>query len=66
MEIKLENIKTNEWEFTTTLSSEDIVGITGPEYEELLQILSLKELPDGEIIIDNENVCNGNHYEYYK
>ena len=41
MEIILENIKAKDWEFQTTLSSEDIIGITGPEYNELLDILSL-------------------------
>ena len=43
MEIVLENVKQNDWELTTTLSSNDMIGITGPEYEELLNILTLKK-----------------------
>ena len=30
MEMKLENIKINDWEFSTELSSDSIIGITGP------------------------------------
>ena len=36
MEIALHNIKANDWEFSTVLSSEDIIGITGADYEEFL------------------------------
>ena len=66
MEIILENIKAKDWEFQTTLSSEDIIGITGPEYNELLDILSLKQLPDGSIIIDENPLTKENHLDYYK
>ena len=38
MEIIFENIKSNDWEFSTTLTGEDIIGVTGPEYEELLEV----------------------------
>ena len=41
MEVMLENIKTKDWEFSTTLSSEELIGISGPDYEELLEILKL-------------------------
>ena len=66
MEIKLENLKLNDWEINTTLSSEDIIGITGPEYEEVLEILSLKEIAEGQIIINEEIITKENQYEYYK
>ena len=39
MEFFLENFNENDWEFSTTITSSDIIGITGPEYEELLDIL---------------------------
>ena len=66
MEIKLENLKLNDWELNTTLSSEDIIGITGPEYEEVLEILSLKEIAEGQIIINKETITKENQYDYYK
>lgn len=66
MEIKLENLKLNDWELNTTLSSEDIIGITGPEYEEVLEILSLKEIAEGQIMINEETITKENQYEYYK
>lgn len=66
MEIKLENIRKNDWEFSTSLSSDDIVGITGSEYEELLEILRLEELPEGNITIDGILLNPENHLEYYK
>ena len=66
MEIKLENLKLNDWELNTTLSSEDIIGITGPEYEEVLEILSLKEIAKGQIIINKETITKENQYDYYK
>lgn len=66
MEIKLENLKLNDWEINTTLSSEDIIGITGPEYEEVLEILSLKEIAEGQIIINKETITKENQYDYYK
>ena len=62
----LENIKQNEWEITTTLLSDEIIGITGPEYEELLDIFSLKKLPEGKISIDQQEVTSGNYLDYYK
>ena len=65
MEIKLENLKLNDWELNTTLSSEDIIGITGPEYEEVLEILSLKEIAEGQIIINKETITKENQYDYY-
>ena len=52
MEIIFENIKSNDWEFSTTLTGEDIIGVTGPEYEELLEVLRLEKIPEGKIIID--------------
>ena len=60
MEIKLENLKLNDWELNTTLSSEDIIGITGPEYEEVLEILSLKEIAEGQIMINEETKTKKN------
>ena len=42
MEIALHNIKANDWEFSTVLSSEDIIGITGADYEEFLEESSKK------------------------
>ena len=66
MEIVLENIKMNDWEFTTTLSGNDIIGITGPEYEEILDILNLKALPQGEIKIDDNIINKDNYLDYYK
>ena len=60
MEIELENIKINDWEFSTNLSSNDIIGITGPDYSEFLNIISLKELPEGKIKIDKEDVTKEN------
>ena len=66
MEIKLENLKLNDWELNTTLSSEDIIGITGPEYEEVLEILSLKEIAEGQIIINEKTITKENQYDYYK
>lgn len=66
MEVILENINEQDWEFSTILSSSDIIGITGPEYEELLNILTLKELPSGTIKIDDVTVDNNNYLEYYK
>ena len=60
MEIKLENLKLNDWELNTTLSSEDIIGITGPEYEEVLEILSLKEIAEGQIMINEETITKEN------
>ena len=66
MEIVLENVKQDDWELTTTLSSNDIIGITGPEYEELLNILTLKKLPEGKIVIDNQELTSENYLEYFK
>ena len=66
MEIVLENVKQNDWELTTTLSSNDMIGITGPEYEELLNILTLKKLPEGKITIDNQELTPENYLEFYK
>lgn len=66
MEIKLHNIKENDWEFSTVLSSEDIIGITGPEYEELLEILHLENLPEGNIKINDVEVTSENNLEFYK
>ena len=66
MEIVLENVKQNDWELTTTLSSNDMIGITGPEYEELLNILTLRKLPEGKITIDNQELTPENYLEYYK
>ena len=66
MEIVLENINENDWEFSTTITSSDIIGITGPEYEELLDILSLKKLPTGKISIDEIEITEDNYLEYYK
>lgn len=66
MEVVLENVKQNDWELTTTLSSNDMIGITGPEYEELLNILTLKKLPEGKITIDNQELIPENYLEYYK
>lgn len=66
MEIKLENIRINDWEFSTVLSSKDIIGITGPEYEELLKILHLESLPEGNIKINDTEVTSENNLEFYK
>ena len=66
MEMKLENIRTNDWEFSTELSSENIIGITGPEYEELLEILRLETLPEGNITMNETVVTPENHLDYYK
>ena len=66
MEIKLENIRTNDWEFSTELSSDSIIGITGPEYEELLEILRLETLPEGNITMNETVVTPENHLDYYK
>ena len=66
MEVILENINEQDWEFSTIISSSDIIGITGPEYEELLDILTLKKLPSGTIKIDDVTVDNNNYLEYYK
>lgn len=66
MEIKLDNIKANSWEFSTTLSSKHIVGITGPEYEELLKILRLENLPEGTITVNESQVTAENQLDYYK
>lgn len=66
MEIKLENIRINDWEFSTELSSENIIGITGPEYEELLEILRLETLPEGNIMLNETVITPENHMDYYK
>ena len=66
MKDKLENIKQDDWELTTTLSSSDMIGITGPEYAELLNILTLKKLPEGTITVDNQEITSENYLEYYK
>lgn len=66
MEIIFENIKSNDWEFSTTLTGEDIIGVTGPEYEELLEVLRLEKIPEGKIIIDQTELIPENHLEYYK
>ncbi len=66
MEVMLENIKTKDWEFSTTLSSEELIGISGPDYEELLEILKLESLPEGNIIINEQVVNSENHLDYYK
>ena len=66
MEIVLENINENDWEFSATITSSDIIGITGPEYEELLDILSLKKLPTGKISIDGIEITEDNYLEYHK
>ena len=66
MEIILENIKQNDWEFSTTLSGKEIIGITGTDYEELLDILRLETLPEGKIQIDGEEVTEENYLNYYK
>ena len=65
MEIVLENINENDWEFSTTITSSDIIGVTGPDYEELLDILSLKKLPTGKISIDEKHKFNRNWITYY-
>ena len=61
MEIIFENIKSNDWEFSTTLTGEDIIGVTGPEYEELLEVLRLEKIPEGKIIIDQTELIPENH-----
>lgn len=66
MEVILENIKQDDWELTATLSSSDMIGITGPEYAELLNILTLKKLPEGTITVDNQEITSENYLEYYK
>lgn len=66
MEIILENIKQNDWEFSTTLSGKEIIGITGTDYEELLDILRLETLPEGKIQIDGKEVTEENYLNYYK
>ena len=66
MEIALHNIKANDWEFSTVLSSEDIIGITGADYEEFLEILSLEKLPEGNININENEVTSENYLEYYQ
>ncbi len=66
MEIKLQNIKADDWEFSTTLSSENIIGITGSEYEKLLEILRLEKLPEGNITINETEVTPENHLDIYK
>ena len=66
MEIVLESIKEKDFEFTTTISSDYITGITGTDYEELLEILTLKELPSGLIKIGNEELTEENHYDFYR
>ena len=60
MEVILENIKQDDWELTTTLSSSDMIGITGPEYAELLNILTLKKLPEGTITVDSQEITSEN------
>lgn len=66
MEIVYDNIKSNDWEFSTMLTGEDIIGITGPEYEELLGILRLEKIPDGKITIDQTELTTENYLEKYK
>ena len=63
MEIVLENINENDWEFSTTITSSDIIGITGPDYGELLDILSLKKLPTGKISIDEIETLRKRGYD---
>lgn len=65
MEVKLENIKKNEWEFSTVLSSDNILGVTGPEYNEFLDIISLKKLPEGLTVINDTTITPENHLEFY-
>lgn len=66
MEVKLENIKINDWEFSTVLSSENIIGVTGPEYEELLEIFHLENMPEGNITINDVELTTENNLEFYK
>ena len=66
MEIVLENVKLDKLELNTKITSDHITGITGTNYKEVLNLLTLKKIPSGKVWIDLEEVTEENKYNYSK
>ncbi len=66
MELIYKNISYQESNYSLTINSSDITGITGKDLEKLEKILSLKILPEGNITIDKEKITRENINNYRK
>lgn len=66
MEIAFKNIAYHDQTINFSLNSNEIIGITGKQTEELLSLIALYNFPEGTILYNNIKLDKNNRNEYFR